>query len=261
MASPFKNNATEINGNLFDYLNVANGSVLDSLELLKEQLGYLNELDQLYVDLVAQAQAIKPVTSAVLTLNAHANLRAAIWQTLGGHLLPVYMTLRGSIESALYANAMVVDPSLADVWINRDNDAESREKCKRSFTVKRIFDALENAHSKEFRSSVYEVYETVIDFGAHPNSGSLLRSLQIKELDDGRHLVRFGYMYGADSAQLRQALVACVEIGLIVFFIALICSHDHQRKEELNKRALDTQSKAEGFIQSLGFQTIQNQFI
>lgn len=70
------------------------------------------------MDFVKAAGGIKPAAAAILLLNAHASWRASIRLALSGQLLPVFMTLRGSIESSLYANSMIVEPELQQIWLD-----------------------------------------------------------------------------------------------------------------------------------------------
>jgi len=198
------------------------------------------------------AGCINPSTAAVLILNAHSAFRAGIRMALSGQLLPVFMTLRGSIESVLYANAMVVNRDLESIWIDRDHDERARANCRSEFTIGKAFQYLSKAQDRQFSEALQEAYQSTIDFGAHPNSRSLLKSVRIDEIENGKHLLNFAYVHGVGSFELRQSLVACAEVGIMVFLVALICSPKHPGLEELNQRAIDLQGRGIQFVRDLG---------
>ncbi len=234
------------------FIRLANRSCDEALEKLEGPLGFLATVDLLYMDFFKAAGGINIPTAGILLLNAHSSLRAGIRLALSGQLLPVFMTLRGSIESSLYANAMIVDPQLQKVWLDRNNDQMSKDACRNAFTINKMFRYLEQAHDQEFTNGLRDVYEAIIDFGAHPNSHSLIRSTHIEELSGGDHAVNFAYIHGPDSFELRQSLVACAEVGVVVFFVALICFDKHPNVSNLNERALRLQAQVPSFVNSLG---------
>lgn len=237
------------------FLETATKVSAETQEELKEPLRHIEGIDLLFVDFIPDAGCVTPSSAAVLILNAHASYRAAISLALSGQLLPVFMALRGSIESVLYANAMVARPALQGVWLNRGRNEESRKLCRDEFTIGGMFRYLTEAHEKTFSDALNEAYQSTIDFGAHPNSHSLLQSIRVDELVDGKRSLNFAYIHSAYSFELRQSLVACAEIGTMVFLVALICSHQHPRLKELNQRALDLQAAGQNFIEDLGLNT------
>lgn len=234
------------------FIRLANESCNEALGKLEEPLGFISAVDLLYMDFIKRAGGIKSAAAGILLINAHSCFRAAVRLALSGQLLPVFMTLRGSIESALYANAMIVDPALQNVWLERNKDRASRNTCRNAFTINKMLRYLEQAHNQEFAEFVRDVYGATIDFGAHPNSHSLIRSTHIEELDSGDHAVNVTYIHGADSFELRQSLVACAEIGVAVFFVALISFEKHPDMSDLNERALKLQAQVSSFVRSLG---------
>ena len=222
------------------------------LNELNGPLKFLGTIDSLYMDFIEKAGGIKPATASILLVNAHASLRAAMGLAFSGQLLPVFMALRGSIESALYANSMVQDPSLQDVWLNRGRSENGRRTCRNEFTARKMFSFMTQAHDLEFSDRLREAYDATIDFGAHPNNRLLLGSVRIETIGTGEQALNFAYLHGAGSFELRQSLVACAESGLVVFFVALICFPEHPRVKALNLRALKLQDQLPSFIDQLG---------
>lgn len=237
---------------LGNFLRLANDWCNEALNELKDPLKFLADVDSLYMDFIPDAGGIKPVTAGILLLNAHASLRAAMRLAFSGQILPVFMTLRGSIESALYANAMVSNTELEEVWLKRENDEKTRQTCRKEFTVGKMFHYLSKAHDQGFSDMLQDHYDSTIDFGAHPNNRSLISSTRIEALSTDKHVLDFAYVHGVGSLELRQSLVACAEIGLAVFFVALICFNAHPRLEALNLRALELLDQVPRFVEQLG---------
>jgi hypothetical protein len=219
------------------FMNVADEACAEAYALWHGPMKHIEELDSLFVEFAPLLAKATPPTSAILILNAHASLRAAIRLALSGQLVPAFMALRGGLESALYANAMVVDNSLESIWLHRDKDVQSKNACRNTFTVKNVLGMLASAQDQDFSDRVKEAYDATIDFGAHPNSRSLVASIHLEETATQQVAVTYGYIHGAKSKPLRQSLLACAEVGLQIFFIAMICMQHLVDVPELNARA------------------------
>lgn len=227
---------------LSHFLRTANNHENKALKEFKEPLKILGGIDALYMDITKEPGGANPPVSGVLFLNAHASWRAAIRLALSGQILPTFMTLRGSIESALYANAMVVNPTLQNIWIERDKSEKSRNECRKEFTAKKMFKYLSEAHDQEFSKHIENIYNSTIDFGAHPNTRSILARTKIDEHKE-HYALNFTYIKAIGTFELSQALVACAEIGISAFSICLACFKSHPTIEHFYQRitsAIDT---------------------
>ncbi len=236
---------------LGDFIRMANDHSEEALNYYKKPVNFLSSVDALFIDFLKQAAGLSPPFSVLLLLNAHASYRSAVRLAFSGQLLPSFMSLRGAVESALYAHAMVADPKLVDIWNNRGADKKSRDKCRKAFSIGNMFQYLEGAHEKFFADHVRDIYDSTIDFGAHPNRLSVIRSTSLSNLEDGMIEVNFAYLHGFGSFEVRQALVACAEIGLAVFFVNLLCFEEHPQVTELNKQAIDLQDQVPNLINEL----------
>lgn len=219
---------------------------------LADPLAYLMAIDQVFIDWVDGAGKVKPTSASVLILSAHASFRAAMFLALSGQLLPVFMTLRGALESALYANAITADPGLEEVWLHRHRDTASRERCRQGFTAAKMFACLAKEQDQAFADSVRNGYDSTIDFGAHPNSRSILSSIRIEDRKDD-YVLDFVYAHGPQSWELRRALVACAEIGYLALMTSLIASRGHPQAEALAERAQAASGELAEFVAALGF--------
>ena len=237
------------------FLEVVSELSAETQKDLAPCVAYLEKIDRLFVEWIPGAGKTKPSSAAVLALNGHASFRAAICLALSGQLLPVFMALRGSIESMMYANMIVRNPELQSVWLRRDDSPLTRQACRKAFTTRKCLDAFTLVLGQEFSNAVRDAYDSTIDFGAHPNSKIIMRSVEVVERDLTDQYLDFTYLHGKDSFELRQAFVACAEIGLLVFFGTMACCEEHVRIKELNNRALELQSQIPQFINTLGLLT------
>ncbi|MCK6376844.1 MAG: hypothetical protein L6Q69_22480 [Zoogloea sp.] len=214
-------------------------------------LAHLREIDQVFVDWLASAGKPKPPAAVVLIVNAHASFRAASFLALSGQLLAVFMTLRGALESALYANAIAADPQLGPVWFRRDQDEHARQRCREAFTIRKMFDSLAAVQGRPFADAVRDGYDSTIDFGAHPNSRSIVSSARLEAVGEAR-VLNFVYAHGPRSSELRRSLVACAEIGSLALLTSLAASPDHPQAAALVERAQASSGRLAEFIAALG---------
>lgn len=101
---------------------------------------------------------------------------AAIRLAMSGQIAEAFPILRQAIEQAWYALHIAKDPSAPsrmEVWLNRNDDAEAKLKCKQEFTIANVratHEALDPYTARHLQG----LYESVIDYGAHPNQLGVL---------------------------------------------------------------------------------------
>lgn len=104
---------------------------------------------------------------------------ASIRLAMSGQIPESFALLRSAIEQAWYALHIARDPnptSRAEIWLKRNDGPSEKAACKKEFTVKNVrttHEACDQATADQLR----EVYETSIDFGAHPNQMGMLISM------------------------------------------------------------------------------------
>ena len=156
---------------------------------------------------------------AAMTLNMNSQLLycAAVRNALTGHIAPLYSVLRASLESACYADAMVHDPALAQIWMQRHLDADSKKKCRNAFGVKLVREAGERlaAVLEGADDLIINTYERHIDYGAHPNPAGIAFGMQIGETADNWIL----NLPGASSELIEHGLLECFESGLMAALV------------------------------------------
>ena len=128
-----------------------------------------------------------PVRSAFL---------AACRLALSGQLVEAHAVLRVGIEEAWYALhiATPIVPNGGqnasamprwEIWMRRTDDEAAKRRCKNEFTIRNVRTTHERIDPAT-AARLHAVYETLIDFGAHPNEQGLLSS--ITKTEDEREI-------------------------------------------------------------------------
>lgn len=108
----------------------------------------------------------------------------AIRLASSGQITETWILLRACLENSLYAFYMAENPALVKIWTDRHESEGHKKKCKKAFTVKKLFTAL-NKKSHGIATETKSLYEQTIDWGAHPNERSLFINLENKREDSG----------------------------------------------------------------------------
>jgi hypothetical protein len=119
---------------------------------------------------------------------------AACRLALSGQLVEAHAVLRVGIEEAWYALHIATPPEAAadqdqptpmsrwEVWMRRTDSPSAKRRCKDEFTIRNVRTTHERIDSTT-AAHLHAVYETLIDFGAHPNEQGLLSSIMKTEDD------------------------------------------------------------------------------
>jgi hypothetical protein len=117
---------------------------------------------------------------------------------------------------------MQTERALTDVWRARDNGNAERLAARSAFTgaVKDV--AKKTTNLPQLLSlRLVGLYDDLIDYGAHPNPGSVYGAVTLEDHCDGHHKrVSFTGIDGLDSNAVRNALLACMETGIVLFTLA-----------------------------------------
>lgn len=162
---------------------------------------------------------VETIVPVMMFFRAHSAFRAAAALGFGGATVEGLAVLRLCLEYAGYAALIARDPSLAEAWFDRDTDAAGKAVVRKAFTHGAIKAAIEKADPK--LSSAYgELYERLIQFGAHPNEKSVTANLKIDE-ESQRTLLNQIYLQG-DGITLNHWLRTANQIGISILKIFAI---------------------------------------
>jgi hypothetical protein len=150
-----------------------------------------------------------------LIIRTHSSFLASIRLAMSGQLPESYAVLRASIEQAWYALHIAKDPHPPErvtVWLCRNDDEASRSKCKNEFTLKNVRSTHESVDSVTAKQ-LHELYERMIDFGAHPNQQSLFLAMSQAKTDEESNFT-VGILWASpDRILLTVRMAVAVAVG------------------------------------------------
>lgn len=199
---------------LFKFLDTAKDCAEAARAANIEALSRCADLDA-FIARSTSARLNIPV-AAILRLSARAMFCSSINTALIGYRAGLFPTLRASLEAACYAQEIESKPHLADIWLHRQESPEAHKKCRRSFgeavknTCKRL-----GKRMPANAGLISQMYDSMIDDGAHPNVRSILPSIRMSETDT-HHEVAIGFVVPGD---VEASLFCCYEIGLFTSWL------------------------------------------
>jgi hypothetical protein len=139
---------------------------------------------------------------------------------------------RSCLEYAGYAKLVTVEPELARLWLQRDqNLAEVRKK----FSNRAVRESIEKDDAA--LAKIYQaLYELSIDFGAHPNEKGVLGSVVPGSPATGTMQVT---ILPGDSLQLWHGLKNCGRIGICSLKIFNLIFGDHFAKSDFDTKVAE----------------------
>jgi hypothetical protein len=182
----------------------------------KRQYAQLVVIDQLFRTIQSNLDNTKDWFSGLFFLRAHSSFLGAVSLAMNGQLPEAYMVLRGSIENALYGLYFASHQSSAESWLQRNQSPEMKKKVKEEFKYSDLLQHLISLDPK-VGEATSKLYERTIDYGAHPNQGSVMTALRISETET-KHQLDIAYISGNILAN-QLCLRTCAQIGVTVVSI------------------------------------------
>ena len=234
---------------LISYLRAAQRVETEALVIHARFLGFIDRLDKLIRQFVTgRTESINPVVN-VLAMNSHAGYMAAAATAMRGS--PAAFTLlRSSLESALYAFLVSKRPELGSLWLNRKDQVK---EMRSAFTVSEACKLMKE-HDGNLGGRIGEAYNSMIDFGDHPNPRSVLPHLELSHDElSGDAKVEFTYIHSASSVKFVRALAACIEISPMC--IATLCHSlpDHPSGQQVFDAVWKVSSDFGNYLEEEGF--------
>ena len=193
------------------FLDTSRHNVLASYVQLAGPYRRLRDIDKAYRSMVEHMLNPRPVLAALLFLKAHSSFLASANLGLAGQRAEAHMTMRGCLESALYGLYVAKHENLQEVWLRRSETPDWRKRAREAFTIKRVMACLLKADEKTHHMTK-SLYDLTIDFGAHPNEGSLATALDVQR-SEGRVAFEVAYL-GADKPVMYATLRVTAQVGL-----------------------------------------------
>lgn len=200
-----------------------------------ELMYLIAQMDDIFHDEIFSLPLSQQPTADLLIINAYTMLLAGVREALSGHVVCVFPIVRAALESSCYAYIIASDASKADVWLERHTSEAALSKCRKMFTAKKAVDILKGS-DPAMADYVWGHYEASIDFGAHPNTKSVIGHLSDSgPAQDGYHAFELTSVYGKNSWQVNHALFVCVEAGQAIAYLIAASVGNHPLIHERGK--------------------------
>jgi hypothetical protein len=205
-------------GALKDYLRESRelfqGSPEACSDVCAEEYAMLEDADRLLSDSIRDLNLRGDVIGNLLGVSGYMLWLAAIRNAMSGHAAAVFPLLRTSLESICYWARIETDPSLTAIWLERHNDERARKKSRKVFTsaVKDVADVFGTSPPEALGAHILELYDSLIDFGAHPNPRGMFVGVSLGGGAE-KSVVSFVALESLSGTSVRRAMLACVECG------------------------------------------------
>lgn len=154
--------------------------------------------------------------SGFFLMRARSAYLAGARLSLSVQITECYMVLRGCLENGLYGLHISNNPDTREIWLCRHDNETSKRKSKSEFAAGNVFKTLNSKDKETFRIAK-SLYESTIDYGAHPNERGLF-SMVRKEQDEQKIDFVVDYLTG-NSLPLRLGLKMTARVGVCSLFI------------------------------------------
>ncbi|WHP81813.1 hypothetical protein MQ089_08315 [Edwardsiella anguillarum] len=182
----------------------------------------------------------------LLATNSYMMLSNAVLQALSGHYVAVLPVGRAALESACYAYLTSSDKKNSEIWFNRDKSKTATSKCRDAFTIRAVTDKLRDT-SPEMSDYLKQLYDSSIEYGAHPNIKAISHHLRDSGMDsDEFRLFSHIGVYGENSHQVNSALMFCIDIGQAIAFLLSVSAKNHpfiSERIDVFQRWMDEKNK------------------
>lgn len=202
---------------LTEFLTHAQGNQYATFDNKREAVADLVSLDAMFVRFLDGSLNPRPLHPMQFLLRAHAAFRASVGLVMSGQIYEAQATLRLCLEHASYGFYIGNDDGRWRRWMSRHDSEADRKAVRNDFSAAKIQAHLNDAAPKI--GVIYSrLYESLIDFGAHPNERGFSMNTAMERGEDRVH---FNTIYlHKDGTALDFGLKTCARIGLCVLMIA-----------------------------------------
>lgn len=175
-----------------------------------EGFSLIQRIDDAFLKLLDGLVDPPDILGALLLLRSHSAFRGACRLAMSGQVADCFPLLRSCLEYALYALHINEHPELGSVWLRRHVDSAALYEVRAKFRYKHVRSTL-RARDGTLCRVIEQLYESAIDFGAHPNERALTGSMVLDRLPNLTK-VSVVYLHG-DSLALDHALKFTARVG------------------------------------------------
>ena len=174
-------------------------------------LSSINNLFMKYLEVFSKLSEEATIESspAAFLVRAYGCYLASVRISSSGQFAEAFVMFRACIENALYGYYINKNPELGNIWAERHQGKKAKKLVRNNFSIGAILRFLAEQEPK-VGAYIEDMYETSIDFGAHPNVHSIGCSLQY--IEDERRTVMD--IFNNDDFILKGCLLANARFGL-----------------------------------------------
>lgn len=181
-----------------------------------EEFRLLMKLDRLFEEVSPHLGKDGTFLESLFVTRCHSAYRGAVRLAASGELPEAFALMRSALENALYAFHVHRNPKIGEIWMERGSDIKSKKKCQQAFRIGPILGEYEKYDSYNGKPA-RTLYETFIDYGAHPNSDSVYSNIIPEEDEKGKRVLSL--QLNTNELPLRHALVNVARTGGCCLFI------------------------------------------
>lgn len=206
----------------------------------------LSEIDAVYAACSDDWKDPKDHLAALMLIRSHAAYRAACGLSLSCQTGEVFAIARVCLEYAGYALRIAREDGAAEIWLRRHDDERARKKAKGAFSHESVRRTLAAA-DRNLVASYAELYDSCIDFGAHPNEKALTSNLRI---DKTAQEIRYDALFlNANLSSIHHSMLMLTRIGVCSLCIFEIIFPDRLSVGPTRDRLISLRQELEGAIQ------------
>lgn len=127
------------------------------------------------------------------------------------------MLQRAVLEAAAYGLYIGDDIDRGIMWLRRDDSGTSRDKVRKAFGFGSLKHDFETRHPDLVKAFV-ELYDTLVDFGGHPNEAGFSISTNIRE-GAGEKIIDTVYLHDDSGIALNFGIKNTARVGLWIILV------------------------------------------
>lgn len=196
---------------LSKFLDIAQSNTYANFIDKKIEFQKLVDLDCVFRNLVKNISQQDDAIFGLLLMRGHSSYLNAVRLVMAGSVVDTFVLLRAVLESALYGLHIDANEDLWKVWLNRHQSDGDLRKCKSEFTYAKVKATL-TKKSPLLAQKIDSLYETTIDFGAHPNERAITSTTRLTKTVE-KISFQTDYLAG-DALSAKHALKVTLQVGV-----------------------------------------------
>ena len=197
--------------NLSNFLDIAQNNTYATFINKSVEFQKLLDLDGIFRKLIKNISQQDDAVLGLLLMRCHSSYLNAIRTLLSGAVVETFILLRSVLESSLYGLHIDSNDDLWKVWINRHQSAKDLKRCRDEFSYGNIKATL-TKKSPLLSKTINSLYNTTIDFGAHPNEMAITSNSTLVKTEKQISFTT-NYLTG-DSLSLTHATKVTLQVGV-----------------------------------------------